>query len=135
MGGGWYLLGVQCFSVVCLTLWGLISTYPILWTVNKIIRIRMDPKDELIGADLVEHYMGDDLEKLIPAALDNVRVASTTFGNSHSQFTPTSYPYQNSDSYNGSSSASRRKQFQNNHAFEYDNTAGPVNDNHHASRL
>lgn len=95
----------------------------------------MDPKDELIGADLVEHYMGDDLEKLIPAALDGVRVASTTFGSSQSQFSATSYPYQNSDTYNGSTTASRRKQFQNNHAFEFDNATGPVNDNQHASRL
>lgn len=135
MGGGWYLLGVQCFSIVCLTLWGLISTYPILWTVNKIMRIRMDPKDELIGADLVEHYMGDDLEKLIPAALDGVRVASTTFGSSLSQFSATSYPYLSSDTYHGPGTASRRKQFQNNQAFEYDNATGPVNDNQHASRL
>ena len=129
MGGGWYLLGVQCFSIVCLTLWGLICTYPILWTINKIIPIRLDPKDELIGSDLVEHYMGDDLEKLIPAALDNVRVPSTTFGTNHSQFGLKSYPY------NGSGSVSRRTQFQNNHAFEYDDTTGPVHDNHLASRL
>ncbi|XP_076241966.1 ammonium transporter isoform X2 [Calliopsis andreniformis] len=54
-GGGWYLLGVQCLTVVCLTLWSFCTSIILLWFVNKIIPIRMSISDELLGADLVEH--------------------------------------------------------------------------------
>lgn len=57
MGGGWYLLSIQCFSALCLTTWGLFMTYPILWIVNKVIPIRMNPIDETIGADFVDHHI------------------------------------------------------------------------------
>lgn len=57
MGGGWYLIGIQCFSILCLTIWGLVMTYPILWLVNEVIHIRMNPKDEAVGADFVEHHI------------------------------------------------------------------------------
>lgn len=73
-GGGFYLLGVQTFSVCCLILWGLIATYPILWIVNKITPIRLEPEDEIKGCDLVEHFMGDENEKMLALPiLDNVR--------------------------------------------------------------
>lgn len=54
-GGGWYLLGVQSLSAACLTLWGVGTTYLLLWVIDKIIPIRMDPNEELLGADLMEH--------------------------------------------------------------------------------
>lgn len=54
-GGGWYLLGIQCLSALLLTLWGLGSTYVLLWCIDKIIPIRMDANEELLGADLMEH--------------------------------------------------------------------------------
>ncbi|CAK9833649.1 Putative ammonium transporter 3 [Anthophora retusa] len=54
-GGGWYLLGVQCFVVVCLALWSFTTSITLLWGINKIIPIRMNVHDELLGADLVEH--------------------------------------------------------------------------------
>lgn len=54
-GGGWYLLGIQCLSAFLLTLWGTVSTFVLLWCIDKIIPIRMDPNEELLGADLMEH--------------------------------------------------------------------------------
>jgi ammonia channel protein AmtB len=54
-GGGWYLLGIQSLASLCLLTWGVISTFAILWIINKFIAIRMDPIEELIGADLMEH--------------------------------------------------------------------------------
>lgn len=54
-GGGWYLLGIQTLSAFLLTVWGLLSTYVLLWLIDKIIPIRMDANEELLGADLMEH--------------------------------------------------------------------------------
>lgn len=74
-GGGWYLLGVQCLAALCLLCWvrnltlcrlefvikidyffqGILSTAIMLWIINLFIPIRMDPNEELIGADLCEH--------------------------------------------------------------------------------
>lgn len=54
-GGGWYLLGIQSLSALCLTCWGVCSTFALLWMINKLIPIRMDPNEELLGADLMEH--------------------------------------------------------------------------------
>lgn len=54
-GGGWYLLGIQSLSALCLTCWGVCSTFALLWVINKLVPIRMDPNEELLGADLMEH--------------------------------------------------------------------------------
>ncbi|CRK86663.1 CLUMA_CG000499, isoform A [Clunio marinus] len=54
-GGGWYLLGVQSLAVICIVFWATSSTFLLLWIVNKITPLRMDPKDELLGADYTEH--------------------------------------------------------------------------------
>lgn len=54
-GGGWYLMGIQSLSALCLTCWGVCSTIALLWCINKIVPIRMDPEEELLGADLMEH--------------------------------------------------------------------------------
>uniref|UniRef100_A0A1B0GNF3 Ammonium transporter AmtB-like domain-containing protein n=1 Tax=Phlebotomus papatasi TaxID=29031 RepID=A0A1B0GNF3_PHLPP len=56
-GGGWYLLGIQTLSAVCLGVWGVMSTYLLLWFINKIVPIRMDSTEELLGADLMEHHV------------------------------------------------------------------------------
>lgn len=53
--GDWYLLGIQALSALCLCCWGLCSTFCLLYVVNLIIPIRMDPNEELVGADLMEH--------------------------------------------------------------------------------
>ncbi|XP_012343805.1 putative ammonium transporter 3 isoform X2 [Apis florea] len=54
-GGGGYLLGIQCLTVVCLAFWSFTVSTILLWFINKIIPIRMSIHDELLGADLVEH--------------------------------------------------------------------------------
>lgn len=56
-GGGWYLLGIQALSALCLMSWGVLSTFILLYFINKFIPIRMDPNEELLGADLVEHHV------------------------------------------------------------------------------
>lgn len=56
-GGGWNMLGVQALSVICLTVWGFLATYVLLWAINKVLPIRMTPDDELLGADIVEHNL------------------------------------------------------------------------------
>ncbi|KAJ8971029.1 hypothetical protein NQ317_013962 [Molorchus minor] len=56
-GGGLYLLGIQCLTVLCLLTWGIVSTIILLWLINKIIVIRMDIHVELLGADLTEHLV------------------------------------------------------------------------------
>ncbi|XP_045508309.1 putative ammonium transporter 2 [Colias croceus] len=54
-GGGWYLLGVQTLTALCLMLWGALVTMALLWLIDRVLPIRMDPYDELLGADLTEH--------------------------------------------------------------------------------
>jgi Ammonium Transporter Family len=54
-GGGWYLFGVQSLTVICIVFWGVSSTFLLLWLVNKITPLRMEPKDEILGADYTEH--------------------------------------------------------------------------------
>lgn len=54
-GGGWDLFGVQCLAALSLTVWGIVSTSIILWLISKIVPLRMNPTDELLGTDLVEH--------------------------------------------------------------------------------
>lgn len=56
-GGGWYLLGIQGLTVLCLLLWGISSTITLLWVIDKFVTIRMDMKAELLGADLTEHLV------------------------------------------------------------------------------
>ncbi|CAK1548823.1 unnamed protein product [Leptosia nina] len=54
-GGGWYLLGVQTLTAICLMVWAGLVTMILLWLIDKVLPIRMDPYDELLGADLTEH--------------------------------------------------------------------------------
>ncbi|XP_015110952.1 putative ammonium transporter 3 [Diachasma alloeum] len=56
-GGGWYLLGVQCITVICLSTWSFITSFILLWFVNLIIPVRMPQHEELLGADLFEHQV------------------------------------------------------------------------------
>lgn len=56
-GGDWYLLGVQCLAAFVQTVWGLLATYLLLWLINKVVPVRMDPNEELLGADLMEHHI------------------------------------------------------------------------------
>lgn len=55
IGGGWYLLGVQSLAALCLTVWGLVTTFIILFVIDKITPLRMHEDEELLGADYAEH--------------------------------------------------------------------------------
>lgn len=57
VGGGWYLLGVQTLTTICLMSWSFIITVLLLWGINKIVSIRMEVHEELLGADLTEHLI------------------------------------------------------------------------------
>ncbi|XP_023952349.2 putative ammonium transporter 3 [Bicyclus anynana] len=54
-GGGWYLLGVQSLTGLCLAAWGALVTMALLWGIDLLLPIRMEPYEELLGADLTEH--------------------------------------------------------------------------------
>lgn len=54
-GGGFYLLGVQALAVLTISTWSCLSTYLILWVINRVVPIRMSLEEEKIGADFVEH--------------------------------------------------------------------------------
>ncbi|XP_066155328.1 putative ammonium transporter 2 isoform X1 [Euwallacea fornicatus] len=56
-GGGWYLLGIQSLAALCITAWGICSSIILLWFINKLIPIRMDVHEELLGADITEHLV------------------------------------------------------------------------------
>lgn len=49
------MLGIQSLAALCLASWGVLSTMILLWIINKIVPIRMEPNEELLGADLTEH--------------------------------------------------------------------------------
>jgi Amt family ammonium transporter len=50
-----YLLGIQSFTALVLALWSFCTTYVMLWIIDKFIPIRMNPVEEVLGADLIEH--------------------------------------------------------------------------------
>ncbi|XP_013774170.1 putative ammonium transporter 3 [Limulus polyphemus] len=54
-GGGWYLLGIQTLAAIIIIIWSFACTFLLLFTINKLIPIRMSLEDELAGADFVEH--------------------------------------------------------------------------------
>ena len=58
-GGGFYLLGVQALAVVSLTGWTLVTSYVILKLIDVTIGLRIPLHEELLGADIVEHGIGD----------------------------------------------------------------------------
>lgn len=112
------MLGVQTFSVCCLFLWGLIVTYPIIWIVNKVIPIRLEPQDEIMGCDLVEHYMGDENEKMFPP-LDQVQIANMRINGAQVSFALPSNAY-SSGSYKEFDTLGKRRSFHLNHGYEKD---------------
>lgn len=63
LGGGPFQLIVQAISSIVLTVWAGLMTVAILFVINKIIKIRLDPEDELKGCDLSEHFQGESFAK------------------------------------------------------------------------
>ncbi len=59
-GGGFYLLGVQLAAVAMLIAWSAVSTFTLLFVINRVVPIRMSPEEELLGADFSEHEVKHD---------------------------------------------------------------------------
>lgn len=123
------MLGVQTFSVCCLFLWGLIITYPIIWIVNKLTPIRLDPHDEVLGCDLVEHNMGDEYKKMLPS-INEMQMTNTRLAGAQVSLTlaPPPNPYYN-ETYKEFDTPGKRKTFHLNHGYERDNAAHQQNSN------
>ncbi|XP_013397780.1 putative ammonium transporter 3 [Lingula anatina] len=58
-GGGMYLLGVQSLAVICIIVWSAALSVLMLYAIHKTIGLRMTPEEEMLGADLVEHNIGN----------------------------------------------------------------------------
>ncbi len=56
-GGGFKLLGIQMLGTGALILWSLIASYLTFKTIQLTIGLRFDKKDEILGADWVEHHV------------------------------------------------------------------------------
>jgi len=59
-GGGFRLLGVQCLTVISVSLWSGITTWMLLAAIDKIIPIRMCIEEEILGADIWIHDIKHD---------------------------------------------------------------------------
>lgn len=55
LGGGFNLLISQLAEMATILVWGLLGTWTLLWVLNKFVRVRLTPEEELMGADLSEH--------------------------------------------------------------------------------
>lgn len=116
------MLAVQTFSVICLSLWGFIVTIPILWAVNKVTPIRLTPEDELLGCDVVEHFMGTEPEKkVIPS--ESIRFGS--IASSQVVFNMPLTPFNNNrNSYRDADTLTLRTPYSVNTALERDEPTG-----------
>lgn len=76
------MLGVQALAVICIVFWGVSSTFLLLWLVNKVTPLRMDPKDEILGADYTEHNI---MPSSSPVAVEAITDSSSTVRNAEIQ--------------------------------------------------
>lgn len=51
------MLGVQALTCLCFFTWAVLTTFILLWAINKVVTIRMEVHCELLGADLTEHHI------------------------------------------------------------------------------
>ncbi len=58
-GGGWYLLGVQVAGIISISAWTFSLAFVLLKCVDLVIGLRLSLQHEILGADLVEHAVGD----------------------------------------------------------------------------
>ena len=66
--GGYYLLMVQSLAALIIAVWGVITTYILLWLIDRIIPLRTPLVNELLGADYSEHnilHSGIGVDKAI----------------------------------------------------------------------
>jgi Ammonium Transporter Family len=111
LGGGVYQLVVQAISAISLTLWAMSATTIIIWFVNKVVPIRLDPDDEQKGCDLTQHHWGDSYSTELQKSM-------STFGKIMTITTPIAQRLAGSSSHQDSDSFGRRKPFYRNNAFE-----------------
>lgn len=64
LGGGPFQLIVQAISAISLSVWAAVVTVIILFIVNQIIPIRLEPEHELLGCDLSEHYLNESSNEM-----------------------------------------------------------------------
>ena len=58
-GGGFYLLGVQLLGVVSISAWTAVTAFILLKAIDLTVGLRIPLEEELLGADIVEHGVGD----------------------------------------------------------------------------
>ena len=58
-GGGWRLLGVQALGFAAIAGWTVLSSFIMLKIIDFFVPLRMPLEAELLGADVVEHGLGD----------------------------------------------------------------------------
>lgn len=112
--GSTYQLVVQVISAVSLMMWAAFATIVIIWTVDHIIPIRMDPEDELKGGDITDLYLGATSEIV-------VRKSITTLDRIISIATPIARRFSGTvdDKYQRDfENFGRRKMFHTNEAFD-----------------
>lgn len=111
IGGHWYQLVVQVISAISLTIWTASVTLVIIWFVDKMTPIRLSAENEITGADLTEHYLGEAYEQEhLKPTLDKI-ISITTPVAKFVGSTDEKYP-QDQDSFG------RRKPFHINHGFD-----------------
>ncbi|CAM1299476.1 amt-3 (predicted) [Pycnogonum litorale] len=54
-GGGFYLLGIQLLGIVAIASWSFTTTWFFLTIIDHFVPIRMQPQQEILGADFIEH--------------------------------------------------------------------------------
>jgi Ammonium Transporter Family len=112
LGGGLYQLVVQAISAISLTLWAMSATTIIIWTVNKIVPIRMDPEDEKKGCDLTQHYWGENYSTELQKSMSTLNKIITIT-------TPIAQRLAGSSDHRDADNFGRRKPFYRNNAFEH----------------
>ncbi|OWF51366.1 ammonium transporter 3 [Mizuhopecten yessoensis] len=60
-GGGFYLMGIQMLSIVCLVAWSAVTSFLLLMVIKYTVGLRLSEEEERLGADIVEHNIGADM--------------------------------------------------------------------------
>lgn len=49
------MLKSQMAEAGTILVWGLLTTWTLLWIINQFVRVKLTPEEEALGADYVEH--------------------------------------------------------------------------------
>ena len=58
-GGSFRFLGIQVFGVTVISCWAIVTSYGLLYVINKFMGLRVTLLEEIIGADQHEHGIAD----------------------------------------------------------------------------